>query len=321
VLINITGGPDMTLYEVDEAANRIREEVDPDANIIFGSTFDESLEGRIRISVIATGIDAEAMAEPKPTVINLVDRRPAPRPTMAPLAAHSGPSMTMPSFAAPTMAAPTMSAPAMQVQPSMAPIMTATATQMEPSFAAPAPVEAAPAPMAAAPMTADGRKAFIPGMPVEPTATARASQATAAARPFAEAAMVNAGHNQRAAKVSKPSLFERVTGTGRARDTAQEAARPSEPPALRTAPQMAAPQPMMAQPAHATEPVQVAMAALAAAQTPAPMPAPQPVPALAPSAQTSLGLGLGVDPADKPKAASMDDDLLDIPAFLRRQAN
>ena len=46
VLINITGGPDMTLFEVDEAANRIREEVDPDANIIFGSTFDEGLEGQ-----------------------------------------------------------------------------------------------------------------------------------------------------------------------------------------------------------------------------------------------------------------------------------
>jgi cell division protein FtsZ len=60
VLINITGGLDMTLYEVDEAANRIREEVDPDANIIFGSTFDESLQGKIRVSCVATGIDAHA---------------------------------------------------------------------------------------------------------------------------------------------------------------------------------------------------------------------------------------------------------------------
>lgn len=60
VLINITGGLDMTLYEVDEAANRIREEVDPDAHIIFGSTFDEALEGRIRVSCVATGIDAQA---------------------------------------------------------------------------------------------------------------------------------------------------------------------------------------------------------------------------------------------------------------------
>src|SRR5262249_19255378 len=62
VLINITGGTDMTLFEVDEAANRIREEVDPDANIIFGSTFDEKLQGRMRISVVATGTDAEARA-------------------------------------------------------------------------------------------------------------------------------------------------------------------------------------------------------------------------------------------------------------------
>jgi cell division protein FtsZ len=58
VLINITGGQDMTLYEVDAAANRIREEVDPDANIIFGSTFDTSLEGHMRVSVVATGIEA-----------------------------------------------------------------------------------------------------------------------------------------------------------------------------------------------------------------------------------------------------------------------
>ncbi|HPQ50685.1 MAG: cell division protein FtsZ [Alphaproteobacteria bacterium] len=58
VIVNITGGYDMTLFEVDEACNRIRDEVDPDANIIFGSTFDESLEGTIRVSVVATGIDA-----------------------------------------------------------------------------------------------------------------------------------------------------------------------------------------------------------------------------------------------------------------------
>ena len=59
VLINITGGLDMTLFEVDEAANRIRSEVDPDANIIVGSTFSETLEGTIRVSVVATGIESE----------------------------------------------------------------------------------------------------------------------------------------------------------------------------------------------------------------------------------------------------------------------
>jgi cell division protein FtsZ len=57
LLISITGGKDLTLYEVDEAATRIREEVDQDANIIVGATFDESLEGVIRVSVVATGID------------------------------------------------------------------------------------------------------------------------------------------------------------------------------------------------------------------------------------------------------------------------
>ena len=57
LLINITGGDDMTLFEVDQAANRIREEVAEDANIIFGSAIDEGLTGRIRVSVVATGID------------------------------------------------------------------------------------------------------------------------------------------------------------------------------------------------------------------------------------------------------------------------
>lgn len=66
VLINITGGPDLTLFEVDEAANRIREEVDPEANIIVGSTLDANMEGRMRVSVVATGIDAAAQQEGKP---------------------------------------------------------------------------------------------------------------------------------------------------------------------------------------------------------------------------------------------------------------
>ncbi len=60
LLISITGGKDLTLFEVDEAATRIREEVDSDANIIVGATFDESLDGVIRVSVVATGIDAVA---------------------------------------------------------------------------------------------------------------------------------------------------------------------------------------------------------------------------------------------------------------------
>jgi cell division protein FtsZ len=71
VLINITGSLDMTLFEVDEAANRIRSEVDPDAFIIFGSTFDDTIEGKIRVSVVATGMDvAASAAKPVPAVAN-----------------------------------------------------------------------------------------------------------------------------------------------------------------------------------------------------------------------------------------------------------
>src|SRR5215211_7318494 len=64
LLISITGGKDLTLYEVDEAATRIREEVDQEANIIVGATFDEGLEGIIRVSVVATGIDHIAGMRP-----------------------------------------------------------------------------------------------------------------------------------------------------------------------------------------------------------------------------------------------------------------
>ncbi|MDE2383237.1 MAG: cell division protein FtsZ [Alphaproteobacteria bacterium] len=63
LLISICGGPDLTLYEVDEAATRIREEVDPNANIILGATFDDALEGTMRVSVVATGLSPEHAAQ------------------------------------------------------------------------------------------------------------------------------------------------------------------------------------------------------------------------------------------------------------------
>ena len=78
VLINITGGSDITLFEIDEAASRIKEEVDEDANIIFGSSFDETLGGKIRVSIVATGIEGEGIkrsqipqAEPRHVQENL----------------------------------------------------------------------------------------------------------------------------------------------------------------------------------------------------------------------------------------------------------
>ncbi len=73
LLISITGGRDMTLFEVDEAATRIREEVDADANIILGATFDESLEGIIRVSVVATGIDSEGSVAALPNTQRMND--------------------------------------------------------------------------------------------------------------------------------------------------------------------------------------------------------------------------------------------------------
>ncbi len=97
VLINITGGPDLMLFEVEQAANRIRAEVDPDANIIFGNTILDDMEGRIRVSVVATGIDAEQLRIPekvqplRPSLKPLPFRQDAriePRPAVAVNAVH-----------------------------------------------------------------------------------------------------------------------------------------------------------------------------------------------------------------------------------------
>ncbi|KQZ03213.1 cell division protein FtsZ [Caulobacter sp. Root1455] len=99
VLVNVTGGMDMTLLEVDEAANAISDQVDPEANIIFGAAFDPSLDGVIRVSVVATGMDGASIAqiEPKPVSRNttaqplIAETRPAaPQPAPAPVTAEAG---------------------------------------------------------------------------------------------------------------------------------------------------------------------------------------------------------------------------------------
>ena len=82
VLINITGGHDLTLFEMDEAANRIKEEVDPNAMIKFGSAIDPDLQGRMRVSVVATGIDAESMPAREPMEATLRRRPVATDPDM-----------------------------------------------------------------------------------------------------------------------------------------------------------------------------------------------------------------------------------------------
>src|ERR671911_1993547 len=142
VLINITGGLDMTLHEVDEAANRIREEVDADANIIFGSTFDATMQGRMRVSVVSTGISAMAAQQPQPNYVTLDMNRPMQtgQPALSRSAAPPVGRVVMPAAAA---AAPAPTAP--PVAPMVA------APQVMAPAAPPAPVAAvpiAPAPVA-----------------------------------------------------------------------------------------------------------------------------------------------------------------------------
>jgi cell division protein FtsZ len=101
VLINITGGMDLTLYELDEAANRVRQEVDPNANIIVGSAIEDSLNGRMRVSVVATGIEIGENAQ---------------RPVITPrLAAVSGQPVSAPAEAAPAQPAAMQPEPAQPV--------------------------------------------------------------------------------------------------------------------------------------------------------------------------------------------------------------
>ena len=91
VIISITGGEDMRLMEVDEAASHIKELVDPDANIIWGSAFNNDLDGRIRVSVVATGIEAEAVTQPQPGKVFAFPRTTSAT-TVTPMAAPAAPA-------------------------------------------------------------------------------------------------------------------------------------------------------------------------------------------------------------------------------------
>jgi cell division protein FtsZ len=128
VLINITGGYDLTLFELDEAANRIREEVDPDANIIVGSTLDPAMENMMRVSVVATGIDASLS----------ISEVPVPRRSLAePLkpAAEAAPAPQPEPVAQPTLSV--TSAQPLRPQPAPQPVQ--PAPQQAALFEQPAP--------------------------------------------------------------------------------------------------------------------------------------------------------------------------------------
>ncbi len=256
VLINITGGPDMTLFEVDEAANRIREEVDPEANIIFGSTCDNALEGRVRVSVVATGIDAAAMTvHPQPVALFAEHRRPQAEPT-APTWPQAVAISESPA-AAVVRGAPVIGrAEAVAATPASVSQSGTTQTMLARETTAPAAprtAETIAAPRSEPPQTMAARR------PAEP---ASARQPARTPDPFAVAAMANGGHEPSRTLPRGPSLIERVTGVGRA-------PRPAE-----VRPQ-----------AEATEPKMIGLERAEAAPV------------------------------------SNEDDILDIPAFLRRQAN
>ena len=304
VLINITGGPDITLFEVDEAANRIREEVDPEAGIIFGSTFDDKMDGAMRVSVIATGIDAEASAAPRPAPLSLV--------------ADGGRRVTSldPTPVPPRTAMPDPVAVARRPMEGAGPVNTALAedlSDLEPEIdsllypgvvmdgAADSLAEREPA------MTALAGDEFVapelsapPATSIPPAAPETPEEPTFDAEPAPppEASGVHAGRNEPPAQRPKerrwgPSLFERVTGAARS----PKPARPE-----RTEPQIEAPSPTSAP------------AAPAAPSAPA-------APETRPESRDEEAAPVTVERRDPVDQGAKEEDLLDIPAFLRRQAN
>jgi cell division protein FtsZ len=322
VLINITGGLDMTLFEVDEAANRIRDEVDPEANIIFGSTFDQSLEGKIRISVVATGIDAEANTMPRPVSLSLVANggrvvgaqdSAALRSAEQSVGAQASTAEAQEMLYEEQQPMAVNGMPMGHVEPaSGAGAKSASATAQLRSERSAVAAESVIARTDGKPVAAaqpNGDQPFIAPPPVE--APARIAQAPAGrshggyaadAGTQANQGQVNQGQvNQGTGGERRrmPNLFARVTGSAAA--WARQAGsdlREASPAAMinRVAGQEPSPRSGSAGSGSASS-------GAAAPQS---------------AAQPRLA---GLDPKERLSSGQADEDLLDIPAFLRRQAN
>ncbi len=332
VLINITGGLDMTLFEVDEAANRIRDEVDADANIIFGSTFDEKLQGKMRVSVVATGIDVAAQTQPRPTLISLVEQK---RPAAAVQAFQPKAKPTVAETVAGTAGFfQTAHGSAAVAQPQ------AVQRDIEPVVAQARSLDAAePAPQVRAepvlPMRSDAaptlreqaftpRQEAAPTMRAEPMMTVRPEPAPARGEPAQGSLRIEAPAPQRAELRAEPRLDPRTA------PAAGHAYAAPQPPVQR----QAEPEPMV-EPARRpsflnrlANHVKNGGASFAAPQRYEPAPAPQRQAAAEPPAgQTHAPAPAQpqqtarISPADRLPTSRSDEDLLDIPAFLRRQAN
>jgi cell division protein FtsZ len=226
LLINITGGSDITLFEMDQAANRIREEVDEDANIMVGMALDESLGGRMRISVVATGIDSAPPHITQMPKLQVVGGGAVETPRYVPQAVHNAPPpVPAPGATALGAAALGAAAPAGTVQQ-------------------------------AAAMTAQGA-GYIPQPPAKPLLSAAyvggetRDEAEPEMKP-AKPAMQSVPANLRPGpEAPKRSLFNRVFGSGSSSGPAQR-----EP--VRTEPELQT-QPDYARPDAAREPVRPAV--------------------------------------------------------------
>jgi cell division protein FtsZ len=281
VLINITGGYDLTLFELDEAANIIREKVDPDANIIVGSTLDTNMEGMLRVSVVATGIDV-AVAKAEAPV--------ARRSMAAPLPSH----LTAP--------APQ---PAFSVQ---------QATMAPAPVVAPQPMAPAPQPQQAHMFDASDRAPYAPASDLHHDELPEpAYRPQAAAAPVAPAPRGVQMTDDAAAFVAPRP---RAAGTPSPEALARLQAAVSRSPSAGTRPAAAAPAPQPAAPraAEAARPrfgigSLINRMAGGAAE-------PQTAERAAPSRQQPP-----VTSYDDEPELSADQERIEIPAFLRRQAN
>jgi cell division protein FtsZ len=286
VLVNVTGGPDLMLFEVDEAVNRIRAEVDCDANILFGSALLENMEGRVRVSVVATGIDAESCT---PYVAENVRPLHAPRrrtiESDAPVIAASAPRMNVETSAVGRM----MDNLAMQLETHMAvaPVpVPEPVVKREPAAVIPVPppkVQIQPD----EPLVLGGADAPMIQEPVHHTVTLRVEPAPAAAP-----------------KRRRFGLF------GLRRTDREEY--PVEP-------RLEAPMPIVTRQSVASAtPTRPATSASAQASV---QPATQ---AQAPTARAQAEPPRQQAPTPSPEdlfAGVSEDDRFEIPAFLRRQAN
>ena len=320
VLINITGGMDITLFEVDEAANRIRAEVDEEAYIIVGSAFDESLKGTMRVSVVATGIDVNASQMALPTMLHLadqLDQTAAPGRESEPVVGDESESVdeseaaTMPSAAelpAGAISEPVGDYEAESIDESEAESIDESEAESEDeSEAEEAVAEIAPEIPPAAMPAVGATDAFIPPQPAESGAVEDDTSAgdseeespTETEDEIPEPAAVEAPSRSRAR-----SLFERVTGSGRAAFGRKTPASPETPEDVENKEISASEE----APAPTPEAVESEAANVTALDQ------------VTDDAETEQTLG-AMDAEDRLPVRASTDDLLDIPAFLRRQAN